>query len=209
MLDYIWCGIFLISSVIAAFHSYQLHDERKFEKAGNWLFGSTGLAFLPLLITWEPIGFRYWMSVRDFLPQTGEMISEATALILVVLTAALYLALTQYIGEAFHYLLKRKNKGLSLPFNKRLAAIDEVLNGYQNGYGIYKRIDENRELLELLKKECPEFLEDHFWIEGWLESHDQFFSELALAAKTKNRRVNIRNFPRPWPGTNLSYAPKV
>lgn len=82
----------------------------------------------------------------------------------------------------------------------RLKAIDEVL--HTNNRGIVKRIDEGRELLELLQEKCPGFLEEHFWVEGWIESNDIFLMDLATAAqKTNLFRLNeMRPFPRPWPG---------
>ena len=43
---------------------------------------------------------------------------------------------------------------------------------------LFKRIDENRELLELMWRECPEFLSSHQWIEGWIRGNDDFFNEL-------------------------------
>lgn len=48
--------------------------------------------------------------------------------------------------------------------------------------GIYKRIDENRELLELLQAEVPEFLASHPWVVGsWLHSADGFLTDLEKA----------------------------
>lgn len=70
-----------------------------------------------------------------------------------------------------------------------------------NGRGIYKRIDENRELLELLQRESPDLMKRCPWIEGWLESQDHFLVELAATVGTKNRLAgSFPNFPRPWPG---------
>jgi hypothetical protein len=74
------------------------------------------------------------------------------------------------------------------------------------GGGVHKRIDENRELLDLLQREAPEFLRSHRWVEGWLACHDEFF--VALESKvpiTAGRyltqaRMNPGKFPRPWPG---------
>lgn len=86
----------------------------------------------------------------------------------------------------------------------RLNAIDDVTR--RIGRGVYKRIDENRELLELLQSRCPEFLADHHWVEAWLRSHDDFFTELAKAARApnphedRNQMPNGHTFPRPWPG---------
>lgn len=44
--------------------------------------------------------------------------------------------------------------------------------------GIYKRIDENRELYRLLKDRCPEFLQECFWVDGWLKAQDDFLRDI-------------------------------
>ncbi len=44
--------------------------------------------------------------------------------------------------------------------------------------GIYKRIDENRELYLLLKERCPNFLQECFWVEGWTKSQDHFLWDI-------------------------------
>ena len=85
----------------------------------------------------------------------------------------------------------------------RLRAVDDVTS--RIGRGVFKRIDENRELLELLKVRCPQFMAEHPWVEGWLESHDDFFVELAKATRAINpfeeqNRRGLCSFPRPWPG---------
>lgn len=71
------------------------------------------------------------------------------------------------------------------------------------GRGVHKRIDENRELLQLLRLEAPWFIEQHPWVEGWLKSHDDFFCELEAASGAKNpidgRAKGAREYPRPWP----------
>ncbi|MBF4991024.1 hypothetical protein [Methylophilus sp. QUAN] len=87
-----------------------------------------------------------------------------------------------------------------IPSLNRLKAIDEVL--HTNNRGIVKRIDEGRELLELLQEKCPGFLEEHFWVEGWIESNDRFLMDLATAAKKTHlfKPKGMRPFPRPWPG---------
>jgi hypothetical protein len=68
--------------------------------------------------------------------------------------------------------------------------------------GLVKRIDENRELLELLQRECPGVLIRHWWIEGWLKSNDDLFVALAEASGEDPRRPTRQhdNYPRPWPG---------
>ena len=71
------------------------------------------------------------------------------------------------------------------------------------GRGVHKRIDENRELLQLLRQEAPEFMENHPWVEGWIKSHDDFFCELEIASGAENphgpRPRDTREYPRPWP----------
>lgn len=67
--------------------------------------------------------------------------------------------------------------------------------------GIHKRIDENRELMELLQKEAPDLLKRCSWIEGWLESQDRFLCELASASKVESPIAH--NYPRRWPERNV------
>ena len=68
--------------------------------------------------------------------------------------------------------------------------------------GVFKRIDENRELLELLQQQAPGFLDRHPWVEGWLEGQDEFLSRLATAVGTENRTaVHGSVYPRRWPGS--------
>ena len=80
---------------------------------------------------------------------------------------------------------------------QRLEAINRVLEHV--GRGVFKRIDENRELVELLLEECPGFLEQHPWVLGWLRSQDDFLTELAKAAKVPEPLQRDFDFPRPWP----------
>lgn len=69
--------------------------------------------------------------------------------------------------------------------------------------GIHKRIDENRELLELLQQESPDLLDRCPWVEGWINSQDRFLFDLAVAAGTENPTgLATGRFPRPWPGRN-------
>ncbi|MEC4718321.1 hypothetical protein RY831_04115 [Noviherbaspirillum sp. CPCC 100848] len=66
--------------------------------------------------------------------------------------------------------------------------------------GIYKRIDENRELLEMLQREAPALLCQRPWIVGWIQSQDMFLSELASAAEVDDPMIKPQaGFPRSWP----------
>ncbi|MDD5388949.1 MAG: hypothetical protein PHD37_06370 [Gallionellaceae bacterium] len=82
----------------------------------------------------------------------------------------------------------------------RSTRIAEYVNsGWHRG--IYKRIDENRELLELLQHEAPELLERCPWIEGWLDTQDEFLSELAVLTDAPNPHAVLgTTYPRSWPG---------
>jgi len=64
------------------------------------------------------------------------------------------------------------------------------------GGGVFNRIDENRELLELLQRESPEFLQKHPWVNGWMEAHDEFYTELVKAAQMQPLPGHD---PRPFP----------
>ena len=80
-----------------------------------------------------------------------------------------------------------------------------------HGRGIYKRIDEQRELLELLQREAPDLLLRCPWIERWMKTQDEFLCELALIAGVENTTPAPAPFqcpyPRPWPNTELGVNP--
>jgi hypothetical protein len=67
--------------------------------------------------------------------------------------------------------------------------------------GVFKRIDENRELLELLQQEAPDLLERCGWIEGWIAGQDIFLCDLVQALGIENPFKDMDfMYPRPWPG---------
>lgn len=83
--------------------------------------------------------------------------------------------------------------------SKQQKNLERILSRHHGG--IYKRIDENRELMELLQAKAPEFLAAHPWINGWLESTDGFLNDLenaapALDAQFKPKRSGNFSFPR-------------
>jgi hypothetical protein len=87
---------------------------------------------------------------------------------------------------------------------QKMRRVDEVLQ--TSNRGIYKRIDENRELLELLQREAPELLARQPWVEGWLASQDGFLMDLAKAAGYPSKQEFLRDYPRPWPGRGTDGA---
>ena len=89
---------------------------------------------------------------------------------------------------------------------KQLATIQEVVR--RNGRGIHKRIDENRELMELLQTTAPALLHECPWVEGWIHSQDDFLVEIEKVAGIHlHQPPQLYPFPRPWPGT-APYIPQ-
>lgn len=83
--------------------------------------------------------------------------------------------------------------------NRKLKAIDELATKRGNTGGLIKRIDENRELLELLQERVPEFVSSHSWLVGWIKSNDQFFTQLEGILKTHEAQLMSKGYPRAWP----------
>lgn len=85
----------------------------------------------------------------------------------------------------------------------KIELVKKILERHYGG--VYKRIDENRELLDVLQREAPELLAKRPWIVGWLEAQDGFLCDLeAVVSPTDvqfpERRGSLnQNFPRPWP----------
>ena len=82
-------------------------------------------------------------------------------------------------------------------FRKNRKNLKTIL-GWTGG-GIHKRIDENRELLELLQQDG--FIDRYPWVKGWLRSQDEFLSAVLDAVPIRDGWF-IRLTPRPWPKTD-------
>ena len=83
---------------------------------------------------------------------------------------------------------------------KPSAAMAKLLQ--HTGGGAHKRVDENRELLELLQSKAPELLQANPWVIGWLQANDEVFVELAAMSADMGLRERFavaQGFPRPWP----------
>lgn len=67
--------------------------------------------------------------------------------------------------------------------------------------GIFKRIDENRQLLELLKQEVPELFEmDRCpWVECWIAGQDIFLNDIANAMNLEPC-PSIKPYLKKWTG---------
>jgi hypothetical protein len=77
---------------------------------------------------------------------------------------------------------------------QRLTQIEAVLEKSQCGIG--KRIDENRELLELLYLDAPVLMKEKPWIASWIHSQDEFLNDLAKAANVEIG-YKVRAYPSP------------
>lgn len=80
--------------------------------------------------------------------------------------------------------------------------LNDVINVIKtNERGVHKRIDENRELLDLLQCEDPAFIKRCFWVRGWLASQDRFLCELADVSGVDNSvsYTEQKIYPRPFP----------
>lgn len=90
---------------------------------------------------------------------------------------------------------------------KLLAELATTLKKFEGG--IYKRIDENRELVALLQQEAPELLRDHPEILLWLISQDNFL--VAIEKINPPEEAQFRQhpgvFPRPWPARSKTPIP--
>lgn len=83
-----------------------------------------------------------------------------------------------------------------------LLAVREFCVESNEGRGIWKVIDEQRELLECLQKHSPETLRRCPWIEGWLARTDMFPVNLARLLDLPDTPPGVVRFPRPWPGSD-------
>ena len=88
---------------------------------------------------------------------------------------------------------------IATPWQKRSVADRvQLILGWTGGGGVQKRIDENRELYELLSAKAPDFMDSHPWVASWLQSHDEFFCALAEQVPVESER--FRATPQDWPG---------
>lgn len=78
---------------------------------------------------------------------------------------------------------------------QKLNSLDKLI--LKNERGVYKRIDENRELLELLIQETPELFKTHGWIRGWFKCQDEYLLALSYAVRGSETESGIR--VRPYP----------
>lgn len=83
--------------------------------------------------------------------------------------------------------------------DRERAAIVRLCQESDSRRGIWKRIDENRELMELLATET-QFMKKFPYAAVWIAKTDAFLSALAEIVRPVNLfEGSGRQFPRPWP----------
>jgi hypothetical protein len=93
--------------------------------------------------------------------------------------------------------------------NSKILAIEELATERGNTGGLVKRIDENRELLELLQERVPQFVSSHPWLVGWIQANDNFFTQLEDILETRkmlftpSMASTLHDYPRRWPALVL------
>ena len=81
-----------------------------------------------------------------------------------------------------------------------LALLKEFCVSSNEGRGIWKTIDENREVLEFIRTHAPNVLKRCPWIESWTMDMDIFLNGLKNALGLPDSSNAEPELPRPWPG---------
>lgn len=114
---------------------------------------------------------------------------------IIIKIVAIVLVIT-FICQQISVIRRRKqHKDTFEDLQQNLSKLEKLVS--QNERGVYKRIDENRELLELLIREAPDLFETHGWIRGWFKSLDEYLLALSYEAKLSEEESGIR--VRPYP----------
>lgn len=82
----------------------------------------------------------------------------------------------------------------------QLQVLEGFLRYSRESRGIFKTVDENRELLMCLQKRAPDLLEKCPWIDGWIAGTDIFLVDLMILFGLEREQPVGPCFPRPWPG---------
>jgi len=93
------------------------------------------------------------------------------------------------------------DNGTSSILSKYNSAVNFCSNS-DRGRGVWIRIHENRELLQVLQKHASHLLDNFPYIEWWLAQQDIFLVVLAQILQLEiDPRFKNHHFPRPWTGS--------
>ena len=87
-------------------------------------------------------------------------------------------------------------------FGKKINPFDELdrlVNTRGTTGGLSKRIDENREIMNLIYTEAPQLVAKNPWLVGWLNANDEFFTQLATITPPKEKAQSSIYPNRPEP----------
>lgn len=88
-----------------------------------------------------------------------------------------------------------------------LARVRALCTKTDGERGIWKRVDENRELLEFLQEHAPALLERFPFIEIWIGNQDIFLMNLLRLLELPENGPGLGpGFPRKWPGMDSIYS---
>ena len=107
MLVYIWFGIFIVFSAYAAGVS-NLKGNIFEGDSFNWAMYAAFSSVMSLVITWDEIGFPYWMLIRNWMPDSGTTLSELTALLILAISGTIFMGLVLSSGFYISEILKKK-----------------------------------------------------------------------------------------------------
>ncbi|AGT26772.1 hypothetical protein M2J86_25025 (plasmid) [Citrobacter freundii] len=114
----------------------------------------------------------------------------------IIITVVAIVLMIVFICQRISLIRKSKQQKDTLEvLQQNLIKFEKLIS--QNERGVYKRIDENRELLELLIRETPDLFESHGWIRGWFKSLDEYLLALSYEATLSEEESGIR--VRPYP----------
>lgn len=99
------------------------------------------------------------------------------------------------IGGSLAFALHKSAKSVD-------AQLDSLINTRGSTGGLAKRIDENREIMNLIYTQSPELVSSHPYLAGWLNANDEFFTELAAIYPPRVDKRAVIFSIRPTPTTN-------
>ena len=82
----------------------------------------------------------------------------------------------------------------------KLQVLEGFLRYSRESRGIFKTVDENRELLLCLQERAPDLLEKCPWIDSWIAETDIFLVNLMILFGLDQEQPGGPCFPRHWPG---------
>lgn len=206
ILHYIWFGIFSLIFPLAGRLFINSIDQDDYDGGYIGLLGFTVSIYSAVSISWDFVTAPLFLILLDFLPDTGSLVNAISAGIICASAWLAYGAIilaTVDLGVYWWRRARFPQPKLNPETTKQLFEVLAI-----NGGGIYKRIDENRELVELLQNKAPELVSKNPWVLRWLEAQDDFLCDIesAIGEVETIRFKKSNRFPRTRPDCFLAIA---